>query len=275
MEVEEVVCLPRLSRVAVCGGTHGNELSGVYLVRELLKAEKEVMEKEEEEEEEHPSVSMVLSNPRAVQQCRRYVDTDLNRCFTRADLKWGEVMLLVVTVVMTMSRLFLSRVPAVPRQAPSPTRWSDPGNWTPSWVPKGDLGRWISCATSTTPLPTWACASSRTLTATGSACTYSDTCRQAQNVPENSSAIHSRRMFGELYTNVGSKELRSGNPRDLKSRVISRFQRQMPDIPMRYIHFELSKKESYSLDSVGKHGFGEFFFLIFTIRRVYLTLLLP
>lgn len=80
MEVEEVVHLPRLSRVAVCGGTHGNELSGVYLVREMLKAQKK-------EEEEPMSVLMVLSNPRAMLQCRRYVDTDLNRCFTHAILK--------------------------------------------------------------------------------------------------------------------------------------------------------------------------------------------
>lgn len=80
MEVDEVLSLPRLSRVAVCGGTHGNELSGVYLVRETLK--EKVMEKEED-----VSVLMVLSNPRATQQCRRYVDTDLNRCFTHATLK--------------------------------------------------------------------------------------------------------------------------------------------------------------------------------------------
>lgn len=78
MEVEEVVRLPRMPRVAVCGGTHGNELSGVYLVRELLKAKKE---------EEPISAKLVLSNPRAMQQCRRYIDTDLNRCFTHAVLK--------------------------------------------------------------------------------------------------------------------------------------------------------------------------------------------
>lgn len=84
MEVDKVVCLPRLSRVAVCGGTHGNELSGVYLVRELLKAEKKVME---EEEEQPVSVQMILSNPWATQQCRRYINTDLNRCFTHATLK--------------------------------------------------------------------------------------------------------------------------------------------------------------------------------------------
>lgn len=30
----------------------------------------------------------------------------------------------------------------------------------------------------------------------------------------------------------------------------------MPDIPMRFLHFDVSKKESYSLDTLGKHGFG-------------------
>lgn len=81
MQVDELVLLPRLSRVAVCGGTHGNELSGVYLVREMLKAETG------KEDRRLESVLMVLSNPRAMQQCRRYVDTDLNRCFTHATLK--------------------------------------------------------------------------------------------------------------------------------------------------------------------------------------------
>lgn len=35
------------------------------------------------------------------------------------------------------------------------------------------------------------------------------------------------------------------------------FQRQMSDIPVRFIHFDLPLNEAYSLDSVGKHGFGE------------------
>uniref|UniRef100_A0A3B3THS1 Succinylglutamate desuccinylase/Aspartoacylase catalytic domain-containing protein n=1 Tax=Poecilia latipinna TaxID=48699 RepID=A0A3B3THS1_9TELE len=67
---------PQLSRAAVCGGTHGNELSGVYLVREMLKPENR------KEDGGPASLLMLLSNPRAVQQCTRYVDTDLNRCFT-------------------------------------------------------------------------------------------------------------------------------------------------------------------------------------------------
>lgn len=87
MEVDQVVPLPKLSRVAVCGGTHGNELSGVYLVRELLKLQRKVKGKEEDRDSEPVSLLLMLSNPRAVQQCRRYVDTDLNRCFTHATLK--------------------------------------------------------------------------------------------------------------------------------------------------------------------------------------------
>ncbi|KAL6466668.1 hypothetical protein MHYP_G00244720 [Metynnis hypsauchen] len=72
--------LPALSRVAVCGGTHGNELSGVYLVRERLKKRKksQVMEP--------VAVVTVMSNPHAVQRCVRYTETDLNRCFTHAML---------------------------------------------------------------------------------------------------------------------------------------------------------------------------------------------
>ncbi|XP_030635316.1 N-acyl-aromatic-L-amino acid amidohydrolase (carboxylate-forming) B-like [Chanos chanos] len=76
----ELVSLPTLRRVAVCGGTHGNELSGIYLVREWQKRKKR------EEGAGPVSVVMVMSNPRAVQQGLRYTETDLNRCFTQASL---------------------------------------------------------------------------------------------------------------------------------------------------------------------------------------------
>uniref|UniRef100_A0A8C1N8W1 N-acyl-aromatic-L-amino acid amidohydrolase n=1 Tax=Cyprinus carpio TaxID=7962 RepID=A0A8C1N8W1_CYPCA len=74
----KAVAMPTVSRVAVCGGTHGNELAGVYLVRERLKRRADGTEP--------VSVVTVMSNPRAVQLCVRYVETDLNRCFTRATL---------------------------------------------------------------------------------------------------------------------------------------------------------------------------------------------
>lgn len=75
----EHVSVPPLSRVAVCGGTHGNEMSGVYIVRE--------MQKQRVERAGPVSITTVLANPRAVEACKRYIDTDLNRCFTDALLR--------------------------------------------------------------------------------------------------------------------------------------------------------------------------------------------
>lgn len=71
------VPVPRepLCRVAVVGGTHGNEMSGVYLARHWLRHPGEL---------QRPSFSAtpVLANPVAAAACRRYVDCDLNRSFT-------------------------------------------------------------------------------------------------------------------------------------------------------------------------------------------------
>lgn len=74
--------LPALGRMAVCGGTHGNELSGVYLVQEM-----ERQRKEKGDDVWPIPVTTVLSNPRAVEECRRYIDTDMNRCFSTAALR--------------------------------------------------------------------------------------------------------------------------------------------------------------------------------------------
>ncbi|XP_059179742.1 N-acyl-aromatic-L-amino acid amidohydrolase (carboxylate-forming) B-like [Centropristis striata] len=72
----ELLSLPPLPRVAICGGTHGNEMSGVYIVRE--------MQKRKVDQSGSVSITTVLSNPPAVEACMRYIDTDLNRCFTDA-----------------------------------------------------------------------------------------------------------------------------------------------------------------------------------------------
>nr|XP_057937188.1 N-acyl-aromatic-L-amino acid amidohydrolase (carboxylate-forming) B [Doryrhamphus excisus] len=70
------ISFPPLTRFAICGGTHGNEMTGIHLVQQ--------MEKNKVKEIEHVSVMTVLSNPDAVKVCRRYMETDLNRCFTSA-----------------------------------------------------------------------------------------------------------------------------------------------------------------------------------------------
>lgn len=64
-----------LLRVAVTGGTHGNEMCGVYLARYWLQSPGEL---------QRPSFSAmpVLANPAATAACRRYMDRDLNRSFT-------------------------------------------------------------------------------------------------------------------------------------------------------------------------------------------------
>lgn len=68
-----------LRRVAVTGGTHGNEMSGVCLARYWMQAPGEL---------QRPSFSAMplLANPAATAACRRYVDRDLNRTFTSAFL---------------------------------------------------------------------------------------------------------------------------------------------------------------------------------------------
>ncbi|KAM9362701.1 N-acyl-aromatic-L-amino acid amidohydrolase (carboxylate-forming) B-like [Symphorus nematophorus] len=70
----EHISLPPLSRIAICGGTHGNEMTGVYMVKE--------MQKQKGDQAGSVSITTVLSNPRAVEACRRYIEKDLNRCFT-------------------------------------------------------------------------------------------------------------------------------------------------------------------------------------------------
>ena len=75
----EHVSLPPMGHLAICGGTHGNEMTGVYMVRE--------MQKQNVDRAGTVSITTVLSNPRAVDACRRYIDKDLNRCFTNELLR--------------------------------------------------------------------------------------------------------------------------------------------------------------------------------------------
>jgi len=62
-------------RVAIVGGTHGNQLLGVQLIETL---------EQRPEETRRPSFenTCVLANPEAVRRNTRYVTTDLNRCFS-------------------------------------------------------------------------------------------------------------------------------------------------------------------------------------------------
>ncbi|XP_068922612.1 N-acyl-aromatic-L-amino acid amidohydrolase (carboxylate-forming) [Petaurus breviceps papuanus] len=68
-----------LDRVAVMGGTHGNELSGVHLVKYWLQDPSEL-------QRETFTAIPFLANPDAAKRCTRYVSQDLNRSFTKASL---------------------------------------------------------------------------------------------------------------------------------------------------------------------------------------------
>jgi aspartoacylase len=65
--------------VAVTGGTHGNEYTGVWLVKRC-RANPALITR--------PSlqVETYLNNPQAIKENRRFIDTDLNRAFSAANL---------------------------------------------------------------------------------------------------------------------------------------------------------------------------------------------
>lgn len=64
-------------RVAIVGGTHGNELTGVKLVEALEPLPERWSALE---------VRTLLGNLRAMSECRRFIDQDLNRSFRRSHL---------------------------------------------------------------------------------------------------------------------------------------------------------------------------------------------
>jgi aspartoacylase len=74
MTVDLIQQTAPIRQVAIVGGTHGNELIGVYLVK-LFEQSPELIQR--------PSFQnrILLANPEAVAIGRRYVEQDLNRCF--------------------------------------------------------------------------------------------------------------------------------------------------------------------------------------------------
>jgi len=69
-----------ISRVAIVGGTHGNEFTGAYLIKKF-ETTPEIIKR--------PSFETLtlLANPQAFQAGKRYIDKDLNRCFTNQVLE--------------------------------------------------------------------------------------------------------------------------------------------------------------------------------------------
>jgi succinylglutamate desuccinylase len=63
-----------IKRVLLTGGTHGNELTGVYLIKKFEQYPELIRRSNFE-------TLTLVGNPRAVEACVRYIDQDLNRSF--------------------------------------------------------------------------------------------------------------------------------------------------------------------------------------------------
>ncbi|PSO50828.1 MAG: aspartoacylase [Cyanobacteria bacterium QH_1_48_107] len=72
--------MKKINRVAIVGGTHGNEFTGAYLAKKFDKFP-EIVKRDSFE------TLTLLANPKALQAVKRYVDQDLNRCFASKDLQ--------------------------------------------------------------------------------------------------------------------------------------------------------------------------------------------
>lgn len=66
-------------RLLIVGGTHGNELTGVYLIKKFAEFPNLIQRSTFE-------ILTLLANPQAMAAGKRYQDKDLNRCFSPEDL---------------------------------------------------------------------------------------------------------------------------------------------------------------------------------------------
>lgn len=67
--------------MAIVGGTHGNESNGVYLAKYFMRPAAAAVKRSTFE------TSVLLSNTASIEANRRYVETDMNRCFLLKDLQ--------------------------------------------------------------------------------------------------------------------------------------------------------------------------------------------
>ena len=68
----------KMQNILIAGGTHGNELTGIFLVNHWLKNKNCF--------EAYPfHTELLLSNPGAAAAGQRYLDEDLNRCFVQLE----------------------------------------------------------------------------------------------------------------------------------------------------------------------------------------------
>lgn len=71
---------PVIKKVLIVGGTHGNESTGVFLINKWRQFPKSLQRASFQ-------VDTLLANPKAIAANVRYIDKDLNRCFSQAVLQ--------------------------------------------------------------------------------------------------------------------------------------------------------------------------------------------
>lgn len=76
--------MKQINSVAIVGGTHGNEFTGIYLIKQWQQNPEQVAR-------HNFSTELVFANPRAFNENRRYCDQDLNRQFKTKDLNNPEL----------------------------------------------------------------------------------------------------------------------------------------------------------------------------------------
>lgn len=69
-----------IEQVAIVGGIHGNEVIGAHLIQKFERYPELI-------QRTTLNVIPLLGNPRAFAACKRYMETDLNRCFQLQDLQ--------------------------------------------------------------------------------------------------------------------------------------------------------------------------------------------
>ena len=74
----------KIEQVAVVGGTHGNEFSGIYLLKKWQKKPQLLARN-------GLDVETLFANPKGFEENIRYIDCDLNRQFSLSDLADNEL----------------------------------------------------------------------------------------------------------------------------------------------------------------------------------------
>ncbi|MDE5071778.1 MAG: aspartoacylase [Trichodesmium sp. St5_bin8] len=72
--------MKKINKLAIVGGTHGNEFTGIYLVKKFEEFPELISRR-------NFDTQTLLANPQGFELVKRYIDTDLNRCFKVEDLE--------------------------------------------------------------------------------------------------------------------------------------------------------------------------------------------